>query len=310
LPANLPVAVTTVADPRPLTTLLLCAVCCLHFVALTAVGGASSWDQLERWGYPQPYSVWEGGYWALVSTAFIHLEPWHLALNVYWWWKLGGPVERVLGRWRYLGFVFAAAWVSSGVQLGVSGQTGHGASGVVYALFGLLWVGRRSFRTAEQTLLIKTAPLFLLWLGVCVLATRGGVMEIANGAHLGGLLFGWVSAPWLVGEARLRKIFRAGSVAVIVLAAVPLFWAPWSAEWISYRSYKAHASGDYDTAIAGYRRSLDIGANRLWTLENLALAYHAKGALPEYEATLAEIRAIDPKQADRVASEVKAADQR
>jgi Flp pilus assembly protein TadD len=65
-------------------------------------------------------------------------------------------------------------------------------------------------------------------------------------------------------------------------------------------SLQAHADGEFDAAIASYRRSIEMGGNRLWALENLASAYYAKGASTEYAVTLAEIQALDPAAAARI----------
>jgi len=73
---------------------------------------------------------------------------------------------------------------------------------------------------------------------------------------------------------------------------------------VGYDAYKAHLAGDYDAAIAGYRRSISLGADRVWALENIAYAHYARGAEKEYAATLAEIRAADTAAAARVEAEV------
>src|SRR5678816_3023082 len=134
--------------------------CVFLYTVVAAAGGDQSWDILARWGYLPPHRIWEGAWWSLVSSAVIHLALWHVAFNVYWLWELGGAVERVLGPVRYLGFVLASAFVSSAVQLAVSGTTGHGASGVGYALCGLMGAARRREPAFLHALGERTAPLF------------------------------------------------------------------------------------------------------------------------------------------------------
>src|SRR5262249_30272435 len=110
----------------PPITLVLCGACVVLFVGIASAGGPTTWDSLARWGYLPPQRIWDGAHWGLVSSTFVHLEPSHLALNVYWLWVLGGPVERTLGPLRYLGLVLASAIVGSSLQLAASGDTGHG----------------------------------------------------------------------------------------------------------------------------------------------------------------------------------------
>jgi GlpG protein len=286
---------------------VLCGVCIVLFAAIAARGGQQSWDSLASWGYLPPQRVWDGAYWALVSSAFIHLALWHLAFNVYWLWVLGGPIERTLGPLTYLGFILASALVSSSVQLAVSGSTGHGASGVVYALFGLMWASRKRVPAFALALGERTAPLFWIWLVGCIVATRAGLAEVGNGAHVGGLVLGLLTAHWLILRPPRRTLAMAGTGLLVVLSLVPLFWSPWSSTWVGYRAYKAHLAGDYDTAIARYRRSIALGGDRLWALENLAFAYHSRGAEKEYTATLAEIRAADADAAAKVEAKIREA---
>lgn len=289
----------------PPVTLALCGACVLLFAAIAASGAEPSWDSLATWGYLTPQRVWDGAYWGLVWSAFIHLALWHVAFNVYWLWVLGGPVERALGALPYLGFVLGSALVSSSLQLGVSGVTGHGASGVVYALFGLIWAARKQVPAFAQALGEKTAPLFWIWLVGCIVATKAGIADVGNGAHVGGLLVGLLTAPWLVLKTPRRAVAMVGTGLLVVLSLVPLFWSPWSSGWVGYVAYKAHSAGDYDTAIARYRRSIALGGDRMWALQNLALAYHSTGDEREYAATLAEIRAADADAAARIEAEIK-----
>lgn len=265
-----------------------------------------SWDALARWGYPSADRIWDGAYWGLLSSTLVHLAMWHLAFNVYWLWTLGSAVERVLGWRKYSALLLAAAIVSSGVQLGVSGATGHGASGVVYALFGLMWASRRRVPAFAATLGERTVLLFLLWLVGCFVASQVGEVAIGNAAHASGLIFGVLVAQWDPSQ-RYRRGIQWATAAVVLVSLVPLFWNPWSGTWVSHRAYKAHVAGRYDEAIAGYRRSMELGADRVWGLQSLALAYLSKGSNQEYAAILTELRTVSQDAAAALEQEVREA---
>jgi GlpG protein len=228
-----------------------------------------------------------------------------VAFNVYWLWVLGNVVERELGAGRYVGFVLAAALVSSSLQLAASDTTGHGASGVVYALFGLMWASRRRVPAFAEALGDRTVPLFVIWLLGCIVATAAGVADIANAAHVGGLIFGWLAARWSFPGAPRRSLAIAGTGFLSLIALVPLFWSPWSSTWVGHQAYKAHLAGDYDRAAAGYRRCMSLGGDRAWALANLALVRHTQGAQADYEKALAELRAEDPAAADELEAELR-----
>lgn len=288
----------------PVVTALACGIAIAVFIGLTTRGDDQSWQGLGAWGYLPADRIWAGAYWSLVSSAFVHLALWHLGFNVYWLWVLGGPVERRLGALPYLVFILVAAAVSSAVQLGVSGSTGHGASGIVYALFGLIWASRKSVPALAEGL-GRNAPIFWTWLAGCIVATQLGMANVGNGAHVGGLLLGLSAAHWWVIEGPHRRIALAATGVLVALAVAPLFWCPWSSAWVGYRAYKAHGKGNYDKAIAGYRRAIALGGPRVWALQNLALVYHSTGARSEYEATLEDLRREDAAAAASVETLVK-----
>ncbi len=132
--------------PPPIT-LLVCGVCVAVYFGLMARDDHRSWDTLANWGYLTPDRVG----WRVLGPRFLRVR-WHVAFNVYWLWVLGGVVERTLGRFPYDGMLLAAAVISSSVQLGISGSTGHGASGVVYALFGPIWASRKAVPAFSEAL--------------------------------------------------------------------------------------------------------------------------------------------------------------
>src|SRR5688572_13250495 len=147
----------------PVTSLAVIACAVLFVVNAKRFGQlAPAADQI--FGFLPSQGVWDGGYWSLFSSAFVHLEVWHVAFNVYWLWILGRLAEREMGSLPYTLFLVGAAFVSSSIQLAVGGDTGIGASGIVYALFGLIWSGRRSVPAFAEGLSKRTAQLFWIWL--------------------------------------------------------------------------------------------------------------------------------------------------
>jgi GlpG protein len=157
----------------------------------------------------------QGEVWRLVTPIFLHFGIWHLVFNMYWLYYLGGAIERQRGPLRYLLLVLVLAVTSNLVQL----YYGHpvmdgskvtwiqqpyfgGMSGVVYGLFGYIWMKARfqpelGFRIDPSTVVLMVA-----WLVLCmtpfihVLIGSG----VANGAHLGGMLvgmlIGYVPTMW------------------------------------------------------------------------------------------------------------------
>lgn len=230
----------------------------------------------------------------------MHGDLLHLGGNVYWLWTLGAPLERLLGAPRYLALLLASAVVSSSFELAMSDDTGIGASGVVYAVFGWLWVGRRHDPRCRSILDARTVQLFLFWLGACVVLTKLDMLPVANAAHVSGLLLGAAAGAARMRSmpdpraSRLSRVGIAGLAALGVLAAVPLVWCPWSPTWLSHEAYEAHVAEDYDTAIRYYTLVLAIDAENAWAYLNRGYAYASLGDLEKAEADLERAREIEP----------------
>ncbi len=254
---------------------------------------------MSRYGNLPPSAIWGGKYWALITSVFVHREWLHFAFNIYWLWILGGALERVIGPLRMLAFFLMAAIVSSGVEFAVSGSTGIGASGVVYAIFGFMWIASYRVGTFKKAVPKQIIVLFLGWGVICILATLLKTMNVGNAAHISGLLFGAGVATVFVVRKRVR-LAVAGLSGLILIATVPLFWCPWSAGWVSKQAYDAHLRHDYGNAVRWYQRSIDLGGNTEWAFENMARAYHAMGDKSKYEEKLERLRLVNPNAADQV----------
>jgi membrane associated rhomboid family serine protease len=201
--------------PAPYVTLALCVICAFVFAAVRR-GDPDTWrETLGSWGALPAQAVWNGGYWSLLTSAFVHVAVIHVLMNVYWLWTLGRFVELVLGPWRLIVLTVVSAVVSSGLQLAVSDTTGIGASGVVYALFGVMWGARRKVPLFGH-IMGQVAYVFWIWLPVGYLLTRLELLNIGNAAHLGGLLTGVVAARELFFAERRRL---AHAAAALLLAA-------------------------------------------------------------------------------------------
>jgi rhomboid protease GluP len=205
---------------------------------------------------------------------FVHFDFWHLGFNLYWLYHLGRRLEQAIGSWRWLVFFLGAALVSSSAELAVSDNTGIGASGVGYALFGLMWVLRKHVPAFGEILDRHTVIIFLIWLVACVAMTAGNILAVGNAAHFSGLLFGTAVAAWMLDKPR-RLLISMAIVLLISASVASLFWAPWSKGWTSWRALKAHKDGNYTAAIQWYERSMKQGQDKKWCEENIELAREA-----------------------------------
>jgi GlpG protein len=262
-----------------------------------------SWETLSKWGCYSAIQIRAGAFWAFFTSVFVHLELWHLVFNLYWLYLLGSALERAIGLWRWLAFFVAASFVSSGAEFALADSTGIGASGVVYAMFGFMWLTRKRFPAFAVVLTPRNIGLFFIWLVSCVVMTVAQVWVVGNAAHGAGLLFGIAVGAWLLHERR-RPLIAAGIAVLVLIAIVPIFWAPWSAGWTALQAAREYKKGDFAAAIHWYERSLKLGQDKTWCWQSIACAYYALGDDSHYQQALQTLRALDQKAAGDVEAEI------
>jgi GlpG protein len=135
-----------------------------------------------------------GEFWRLFTPMFLHWDPLHLIFNLFWLRDLGGMIETRRGSWRMLGLVLAAALISNFAQFAwtLPGVDNFGGmSGVVYALFGYVWIKNRYQPSMGLNISKETSLIMIAWLFLCM---TGLVGPIANTAHVAGLIVGAATA--------------------------------------------------------------------------------------------------------------------
>lgn len=239
---------------------------------------------------PSGPDVWNGAYWGLLTSVFVHLEFWHLVANVCWLWVLGAAIERRVGAFRCAVFFSFAAFVSSTFQLAISGDAGIGGSGVVYAMYGLLLPNRRRWPETASILTPKIAALFNTWLVFCILIDYLKIFAVGNTAHVSGMVFGWLIGSFLESRRwRWRAFAAAGMVAASVLFLV---WSPWSVAWLSVQAFNEHEARRYRTAVEYYSRIIAKDPTNAWAYENRASAFQSMGRIIEAERDMESLRRI------------------
>lgn len=287
------------SEPLPVLTATVCAACVVIFLGIllqTPQMGEEA--ALAQWGYVNSDQLWDGQYRGLVSNTLVHQAFWHLGFNLYWFWILGGILERALGQARWLAFFFGAAVVSSGIQL-ATGDLGIGLSGVGYALFGFGWMARTRIEAFRYALNDQTVRVFLIWGVGCILADALGIFPVGNGAHVGGCVFG-VLLGALYARRRKPILLVPALVLTVVAALIPLFGAPWIGSWNAKQARDAYNRGDYRTAIPYFRRSLALGIPADWCWEWLARSYAFLGDRPHFQEALKQLREKNSKTADEI----------
>jgi GlpG protein len=170
------------------TTILIVASVVATALAKSDMGpSVLGWLDFSLFPTKDFYEIRAGQVWRLVTPIFPHGGVIHILFNMLWLHQLGGLIERTEGSRYFAALVLVSAVVSNTAQYLVVGPYFGGMSGVVYALFGYVWMMARYDAKRGYSMAQQTATIMLIWLVVCIL---GIVPNVANTAHVAGIVVG------------------------------------------------------------------------------------------------------------------------
>jgi membrane associated rhomboid family serine protease len=154
-------------------------------------------------------------YWRLIGSAFLHIGPLHLIVNMISLAVVGPPLERVLGHWRFLAlYLLSALGGSLSVYL-FDPRGAAGASGAIFGLFAAIVIVMRQLGLDPRAMVITIAINFAI----------SFAPGISLFGHLGGFIVGGLSGLALVyapkGSNRTSvQILALGAILAVMLALV------------------------------------------------------------------------------------------
>lgn len=139
--------------------------------------------------------VLHGDIYRLITSAFLHGGLLHLAINMYALWIIGSQVETYIGKFKYsviyilsaiMGSLFSIIFLKDSISIG--------ASGAIFGLMGaLLYFGYHYRLYLSNSLTNQIFPIIIINLIIGFMSSN-----IDNGAHIGGLIGGYL-ATMIVG---------------------------------------------------------------------------------------------------------------
>jgi membrane associated rhomboid family serine protease len=158
--------------------------------------------------------VAHGDWWRLVTSGFLHSGLFHLLVNMYSLYLLGGSLERLMGRGRYVLLYFISLLAGSAGAIVVSwGVPSAGASGAIFGLLGAALVLERQR--------VITAPNLMGIVVINLVLTFALSSYISVGGHVGGLIGGALTALAYSRFGRGHALYgRLGTVGIAGVAAV------------------------------------------------------------------------------------------
>ncbi|WP_327289891.1 rhomboid family intramembrane serine protease [Streptomyces sp. NBC_01198] len=223
-PRQRTVAGGVVARDPFLITKILIALNVALFVIELAVGdrvvrdlGLYAVCSPPRFGPQQCIGVADGEWYRVITSAFLHDRDnfAHIGFNMLSLWWIGGPLERLLGRSRYVAIYLVSALAGSAAVLLITPDSlTLGASGAIFGLFGATAVFVRRLRYDMRPILILLAlniAFSFLW------------PNVSWQAHLGGLVAGTAIAVAMAYAPRARRnAIQWGTAGGVLLLTVVL----------------------------------------------------------------------------------------
>ena len=152
--------------------------------------------------------VLHGEAWRLFTPMFLHYSVQHLGFNMLGMVNLGRPLEKVCGSRAYVALCLVLALLTNVGEYLINGEPNFGGmSGVLYGLFGYIWMRGRCDPTFVLQMPTETIVIALVWFVACFTGKLG---PIANAAHSIGLIVG---AVWgvVAGRAALHRLEISGA---------------------------------------------------------------------------------------------------
>ena len=253
--------------PRITVTKILIAANVLVLAGMAISGGAAhavqtlgtpSSEVLLRWGADWGPRTFDGEWWRVITSMFVHIGVLHLFMNMWCLRDYGRMAETVYGRSS-----FVALYLVAGVSGSLSSLAWHpntisaGASAAIFGVVGSLIPPYRQGRLPVPEHALKQARKSLTTFVVYNLLFGFAIPAIDNAAHIGGLIAGYV-----VGTLWTRSASERGRqlTAKFVIAAVLVLATIGSAVWYGRRwdvaiiqSAIALEHGHPDTAVTKAR---------------------------------------------------------
>ena len=135
-----------IASGGAIVTKTLIAINVAVWLAMLAQGASISTPGgtiFEKGALYGPF-VAQGDWWRLVTSMFLHASLLHIAFNMLALWWVGTPLERQIGRGRFLLLYFVSGLAgSAGALFQAPLSPTVGASGAIFGLFGAILVLER-----------------------------------------------------------------------------------------------------------------------------------------------------------------------
>jgi rhomboid protease GluP len=162
--------------------LAVLAACAVVFILINNGPESGRIGRAVKYGCYDRALIYEGQWWRMVTVGFTHIQPWHLAMNLYALYNLS-PLEGYFGHGWFALILFGAVTGGSIAEYLFSGtRWSVGLSGGLYGLMAAYLVLVLYYHWSLQSILIT----------ICINLALNFMPGIAWQAHMGGAATGMI----------------------------------------------------------------------------------------------------------------------
>lgn len=216
---------------------------------------------LIDWGGNLREVTLDGQPWRLLTSVFLHGGLFHLLLNMYALFHIGGLLESKFGKGRYL-----FAYIATGLLASIASITFNfnivsvGASGAIFGMYGLflsLLILKVIDIPKESRNNLTSSILFFIGYNLFYGFTQEG---IDNAAHIGGLIsgfiLGFVYLPGLK-QPKYSKFITSG-LSVVLVASILIMPKLLDSKWSEFQATMNKFSTLEERALWMYNEDLSF----------------------------------------------------
>lgn len=205
-PASEGVRLVTKKPPRPIVTFTLIGITFLVFIVQLLTARPNGLNLPLIYLGKINSLILAGEFWRLITPVLVHGSPLHIAFNMYALYIIGGRVEPVYGRGRFLVLYLLAGFGGNVLSFVMSPNISVGASTAIFGLLAgeiaLILQNRKYFGAQLRPILVNLGMLLAVNLSIGLIP--GSRIDLFG--HLGGLLAGFVFAMLAGPKWTLKRV--------------------------------------------------------------------------------------------------------
>ncbi|MCA0970082.1 rhomboid family intramembrane serine protease [Halobacillus litoralis] len=287
---------------KPRITYLLLALNIFIFLYIEMRADTTNVETLIQYGAKYNPAILDGEWWRIVSSMFLHIGTLHIIMNMLALFYLGTAVERIYGTWRFT-FIYFLAGVFGGLaSFMLNPSVAAGASGAIFGLFGALLF----FGVQNRQLFFRTMGWNLLFVIGLNIAFGLLVPQVDNGAHVGGLIGGFLASA-LVNLPK-RKNAGVQSIALVLYSVFlgAMVYLGMNSTFNDGQSFaqiqetqQLNQEGEFEQVISMTSDSIEEGGDFEAPLRfNRSYAYIQLGEIAQAKEDLLRVVELSPDMAE------------